>query len=363
LSLAIDAALWDEPTTGIGLYTRELTRALEARGLPVRLVGARLSGDHPRGETGRSLYALAKLRDVLGGLDETVYHALANFNLPLTSVPGKKLVLTVHDLIPLMYPDTVSTAFRWQFRLWLARSLLVADQIICVSRRTRDDLVARFDVNPARVSVVYNGVSHVDAVPRPDAIGQVYLRTLGLPAQFVLYAGALDARKNIGLVLDACARLKAKGRAVTLAVLGQSWFGSRAIEKHIAALRVQGLDVRPLGYQEAPVFYEVMRRASVFVFPSRYEGFGLPPLEAMRLGVPTIVSTAGSLPEVCGPAAVQVGPDDAEGLAAAIDRLLSSPEERARRATEGLARAAQFTWDRCAEETMAVYERALADEA
>ncbi|MHB8878158.1 MAG: glycosyltransferase family 4 protein [Myxococcaceae bacterium] len=320
--------------------------------------GALLGRRPPRGGGPQPL-CLGRLSAVLGRIDEPLYHAVANFNLPLTRVPGKRLVLTVHDLIPVLLPDTVSAAFRWQFRLWLSRSLLVADRVICVSRRTRDDLLARFEVNPGKVAVVYNGVDHVDRVPAPDPVSEVYLRTLALPPGFVLYAGALDARKNLGLVLEACARLKVRGRPTTLVVLGQSWFGSRAIEHRIATLRAEGLDVRPLGYQEAPLFYELMRRAGVFVFPSRYEGFGLPPLEAMRLGVPTIVSTAGSLPEVCGEGAVQVDPDDAEGLAGAIDRLLSSKRERSALAKAGRRQAALFTWKRCAQETLAVYEQAL----
>jgi glycosyltransferase involved in cell wall biosynthesis len=102
-----------------------------------------------------------------------------------------------------------------------------------------------------------------------------------------------------------------------------------------------------------------MRRASVFVFPSRYEGFGLPPLEAMRLGVPTIVSTAGSLPEVCGDGAIALDPDDAQGLATTLLRLVRSASQRAALSEAGRRQAAGFTWERCARETRAVYQRAL----
>ena len=124
-------------------------------------------------------------------------------------------------------------------------------------------------------------------------------------------------------------------------------------------MRAEGHDIRALGYQEDAVFYALMRRAAVFVFPSRMEGFGLPPLEAMRLGVPTVVSDAGALPEVCADAALAVSPDDAEGLAQALARLLRSKEERWAWAERGRARAAGFTWARCAQATLEAYRIAL----
>ncbi len=281
--IAFDATLWDEPTTGIGLYTRCLASALEGQGVTLERFGARVSGEHPRGRMGRTGYALARLPKDLKGSPARLFHALGNFNLPLTRLPGKAYVLTVHDLIPLTMRETVSTAFRWQFRLWLTRSLMVADRVVCVSAHTRDELLARFPEAAGRTEVVHNGVDHVDT-ERLDATGEAFVRALALPKDYVLYAGSLDVRKNVGLVLDALERLRARGRKAPLVMAGQSWFGSGAVEKRVGRMRAEGFEILPLGYQSAPVFYELMRRAAVFVFPSRGEGFGLPPLEAMRLG-------------------------------------------------------------------------------
>jgi glycosyltransferase involved in cell wall biosynthesis len=355
---AFDASLWDEPTTGIGLYTRCLASALEAEGASLERFGARTSGEHPRGTLGRSAYVLARLPGELRGSEARLYHALGNFNLPLTRLPGKAYVLTVHDVLPLTMPETVSTAFRWQFRLWLTRSLMLADRVVCVSAHTQQALEARFPESVGRTEVVHNGVDHGVAEPL-DATGEAFLRSLALPRDFVLYAGSLDVRKNVTLVLDALERLRARGRQVPLVLAGQSWFGSGPVEQRVGRLRAEGFDIRPLGYQSAPVFYALMRRAALFVFPSRGEGFGLPPLEAMHLGTPAIVSTAGSLPEVCGDAAPAVGPEDAEGLAALLARLLDSPGERRHWAQKGQRRAAEFTWKRAAERTLRVYEAAL----
>jgi glycosyltransferase involved in cell wall biosynthesis len=353
--IALDASLWDEPTTGIGLYTRELHRALIAQGAEVERWGAQRSGEQPRRGKSRTRFFLDQVPRLLEHERPEVFHAVSNFNLPLKKVDGVRMVLTVHDLIPLLLPDTVSRAFRWQFRLWLSRSLRIADAVACVSETTRLTLLEQFDVDPARVHTVHNGIDHVDRVPRPDRTTTQYLDALGLPPSFFLYAGALDARKNVGLVLRACARLKREGRNPTLVLAGQRWFGSESIEKEIAVAKDAGLDVRALGYLPDPVFYALMRRAHVFVFPSRYEGFGLPPLEAMQLGVPAIVSTVGSLPEICGDAAVQVDPDDEAGLAAQLKRLLDDPRARDALALRGKERAARFTWERCARQVLGLY--------
>jgi len=360
LSVALDATLWDEPTTGIGLYTRNLARALEDAGVQIRRLGARISGEHPRGEMSASAYVVGKVPQLLSHLGEPVYHGVCNFNLPLTRVPGKRMVLTVHDLIPILLPDAVSTAYRWQFRLWLARSLQVADAIICDSTRTKKDLLPRFDIVPDRVHVAHLGVDHVDSIPPPDAVGLAYLRAVSLPAQFVLYAGALDVRKNVACLLDAIELLRGRGETVPLAVMGQSWFGSTPAEKRIAAMKGRGFDIRLLGYQPPSIFYEVMRRATAFVFPSRYEGFGLPPLEAMHLGVPVITSNAGALPEICGSAALHVAPEDPSALADALMALLKSPEQRVIRAEKGRRWAARYTWQKTARRTIDVYRSVLA---
>lgn len=355
MRIALDASQWDEPTTGIGLHARSLFGALKSLGADVERWGARHSGEQPRGERSRTRFTLAELPRLLEVERPEVFHGLGNFNLPLRRVEGVRFVLTVHDLIPLLLPETVSTAFRWQFRLWLYRSLKVADAVVCVSETTRTSLLERFEIDPARVHTIYNGVDHVDRVPAPDRTTLLWLDALGLPKDFILYAGALDARKNVSLAVRACERLRGEGRRPTLVLAGQRWFGSKAIEAEVRQAKGRGLDVRALGYLADPVFYALMRRAGVFVFPSRYEGFGLPPLEAMRLGVPTIVSTAGALPEICGDGAVQVDPDDEVALASQLARLEDDPQAREELARKGRARAARFTWEAAARGVLALY--------
>jgi glycosyltransferase involved in cell wall biosynthesis len=354
-TVALDAMLWDEPTTGIGLYTRQVAQALGELGVSVLRVGARTSGEYPRRLRSRTLYALAELPRTLAKLRPSVFHAVGNFDLPLQRLSGTAYVLTVHDLIPLELPETVSPSFRWQFRLWLERSLRIADHVVCDSATTRLGLLERFDwLEESRVTVAHLGVDHVQ-LPVLDATSRTFLDALGLPKEYLLYVGALDARKNVALVLDALERLK-PWRRVPFVLVGQRWYGSGPVERRIREMRSAGYDIRNLGFQPEALLHTLMERATVFVFPSRGEGFGLPPLEAMALGTPVVVSTAGALPEVCGEAAVQVRPDDAAGLAAALRRLLESPEERRARAEAGRQHAKQFRWARVGEHLASVYE-------
>jgi len=351
--VALDATLWDEPTTGIARYGRSVWQALVDRGVKVLRVGARRSGELPRRLRSRTLYTLAELPAALPRSGASLFHAVGNVDLPLRRTPGVPYVLTVHDLIPLTAPQTVSRAFHWQFRLWLSRSLAVADRVVCVSAWTRDQLLAQHpELDPARVSMVHNGVDHVRPGPL-DPVTRSWLRSLALPQRWVLFAGALDARKNLDLVLDALERMGTEAPALVLA--GQPWYGSGAIERRIGRLRSSGIDIRPLGFLAEPLLWALMAQAPVFVFPSREEGFGLPPLEAMALGTPVVVSTAGALPEVCGPAAFQVSAADAGALAGAMRRLLDDPAERARRAEAGRAHARGFRWEAVADHLLDVY--------
>ena len=354
LSIAFDALLWDEPTTGIGLVTRQWAHALEQEGVQVVKMGAAHSGEFPRRALGKTGFTLARLPALLRQTDVLGYHALGNFNLPLWKVPGKKYVLTVHDLIPQLLPETVSTAFRLQFKMWLHRSLQVAEAVTCVSETTRRDLLSYYSVSPDKVWVVPNGVDHT---PPPDAQATAQVEALALPENYVLYAGSLDVRKNVTLLLSAMERLAQKGHKVPLVLMGQKWFGSGEAEQRIQALRAGGLDVRHLGYQPDNVFYEVVRRAAVFAFPSWYEGFGLPPLEAMSLGVCTLVSHGGSLPEVCGPGAWVLPLNDTAAWAQAIFECRQSDSLRAQWAEKGKRHAAAYTWSASARKLKMLYEQ------
>ena len=320
------------------------------RGVRVLRVGARRSGELPRRLSSRTLHTLAELPRVLPRSGASLFHAVGNVDLPLLRIPGVPFVLTVHDLIPLTSPDSVSRAFHWQFRLWLARSLRVADHVVCVS--SVDPVASSSPVTPSWTRRGSRWCTTGWTTPgraRSMRRRRHWLRSLGLPERWVLFAGALDARKNVELVLDALERLGPA--APTLVLAGQRWYGAgRDRAAHRWASARAGLDIRPLGYLAEPLLWALMAAAPVFVFPSRDEGFGLPPLEAMALGTPVVVSTAAALPEVCGDAAVQVAPDDAGGLATALQGLLDDPAERSAPCARPAAPTPRaFRWDTTAD--------------
>lgn len=359
LAVALDATLWDEPTTGIAQYTHRLAQALPSAGVRVARWGAAWSGEAPRGRrAGRTAFVLGTLPRLLRERPERLFHAVGNFNLPLSRVADRSFVLTVHDLIPELFPETVSRAYRLQFRFWLRRSLEVAHHVICVSERTREDLLRLHPQTRAPVTVVPHGADHVPERVT-DARALAWVERLGLPEQFFLYAGALDARKNVSLVLDAWEALWGQGRRAALVVLGQRWFGSGPVEARLTKLQSRSLDVRFLGHVSDARLWALMQRTTAFVFPSLYEGFGLPPLEAMRLGAPVVVSTGGALPEVCGDAAFIAAPDRPEEWVRALSRVLDSPEARRERGEAGRRWAARFKWEATARKTAEVYRAAM----
>jgi glycosyltransferase involved in cell wall biosynthesis len=359
MRVGFDAALLGTRTTGIGLYTEALARALSEDGASVVLMGARGRGDVPRRSPSRSLWFTAELPLRLRSARVDLFHGVNNFQLPL--VRGRvPFVITVHDLIPELMPETVSLKFRWQFQLWLRRTLEVASAVICISETTRRDLLALHPIDPARVHVVHNGVDHVpDRID--DAEADRLLAPLSLPSKYFLCAGALDPRKNVGVVVEAIRRLGARHAGVSLVIAGQDWFGSNRIGAELDAKIKAGAPIRRVGFLPERTLFAAMQRAVAFVFPSRYEGFGLPPLEAMRLGTPALVSDAGALPEICGEAATQLPSENADVWARAMQRLLEDGAEHERLARVGRERARTFTWRGCARQTRVVYESVVGE--
>jgi glycosyltransferase involved in cell wall biosynthesis len=260
-------------------------------------------------------------------------------------------VVTIHDVYAAVEPRWFTWRAGWQLRTMQRRAAHSASAVITVSERTRADLVERYAVRPERIRVVYNGVDHTRFRPAevevdPEAIA----RRFGVRHPFVLCVGSLMPWRNAPRLLRAVSRL-----GYGLLFVGRDIWGTDPTARLAAE---QGWDwVRFAGYvpdAELPALYAA---ASVFAYPSLYEGFGIPPIEAMACGTPVVASTAGALPEVLGDAALLVDPYDVDGLASALQAAARDTGELRRR---GLARAARFSWRRAAEETWQVYEAAAA---
>lgn len=262
--------------------------------------------------------------------------------------PDVPVLVTVHDLVPLLFAPTwwrkVYTAPRASrlMRTTLGR----ADAVLANSAFTAAE-VRRVLGNPrATITVTPLAADDFLAPPTPEAVAAA--ERLAIPAPYVLAVGAGDARKNLGLLLDAGAALAARGTPITVAVLGP---GAK-LERQVAGRDAPWL-VAP-GFVEDAVLAALYARALALVFPSRYEGFGLPVLEAMAAGAAVITTREASLPEVAGEAAVYVDPDDVEGLANAIMHLAANETTRARLAEAGRARASMFSWRETATKTLDV---------
>jgi glycosyltransferase involved in cell wall biosynthesis len=266
-------------------------------------------------------------------------------------------VTTIHDLNYLMVPDAHFGLRGLGMRALVPLAARTAHRIVADSGSTRDDLVARLGVDAAKIDVVPLGLGRpAGAVPTPEA--ELRGRHGLGRRRVVLSLSAKRPHKNLRGLLDALALIAPERRPV-LVLPGYPTPHEEELRAHARSLRLED-DVRFLGWTSGEDVEGLLAMSAAFVFPSFYEGFGLPVLEAMARGVPVACSDRASLPEVAGDAAILFDPTDPAAIAAALERLLSDPGEATRLRAAGIERAAQFTWTRTAELTLASYERALA---
>jgi glycosyltransferase involved in cell wall biosynthesis len=277
----------------------------------------------------------------------------------LLTLTGGARVLTIHDVIPYVYPET-STRLDWLiYHMWLPRTARKADAIITDSGPSREDIVTHLSVPPERVEVVPLAA---DRRFRPMKTAEVepVLQEYGVERPYILYVGALESRKNLPRLLEAYALLRQWSELWKLVIVGaRKWKSSPIFDT------VQRLALEPhvyfTGYVKDEHLPAIYAGADLFAFPSLYEGFGLPILESMACGTPVVTSNSSSLPEVAGDVAILVDPYNVEEIAEAMRRVLEDGDLAQELRKGGLERAAQFTWERTARETVAVYEKVIRD--
>ena len=285
-------------------------------------------------------------------------HALA-FVAPLAA--PCPFVVTIYDLSFLRYPEAFRPFNRWYLRQFTANSVKRARAIIAISESTRQDVINLLGAPPERVHTIYCGA---DAQFRPLSTTDIaaFKAARGLPDTFVLFLGTLEPRKNVDGLIRAYAHWREQEPNVPPLIIagGKGWYYSHIFEL-VESLNLTEYIRFPnyIPQAELPLWYNA---ASLFVYPSHFEGFGLPVLEAMACGTPVITSTASSLPEVAGPddAARLVNPADTEALAEAMRQVMADLDLQAAMSQQGLARAAEFRWDKTARETVEVYRKAMA---
>lgn len=298
---------------------------------------------------------LQRIRCDRGGLARIARpERLDVLHCPKSAVPAGldfPAVATVHDVIFLKYPDFYPFWWRWYWVRSLRKSMERAAAAVCVSETTARDLEALVPAARGKAVAVPSGIDGRFGAITDEAAASVR-RRLGVEGPYFLSVGNLTARKNVPVLLEAFEEVRRR-HPLALVIAGAPDYGARGIMPLIERQTA----VKHLGHVGDEPLAALYRGAVALVYPSQYEGFGLPALEAMSCGCPVIASTGGALPETVGDAGLLVEPGSAPALAAAMTRLLTEPGLREILVGKGRARAAAFTWRRTAERMMEVFRK------
>jgi glycosyltransferase involved in cell wall biosynthesis len=308
----------------------------------------------------RKLWRLRAAASYFGGppMDKafngvTLFHATEHLLPKLTRA---RSVFTLHDTAYLLFPQYHLLQNRLYLTVMMPRFLARADAVITVSENTRRDALRFYRLDPAKVHVIPEGVEpRFQPENNPQQRAEIKKR-YGLPDRFILCVSTIEPRKNLPLLLEAYTALRPQCPNVGLVIAGGKGWLYESFFEHLRSLGLES-QITLTGYVPEADLPGLINCAEVFTYPSKFEGFGLPPLEAMACGVPVVCSNASSLPEVVGDAGILLPPDDVRGWVEALTHVLTDPTFHADLRARGLARARQFSWETAARQTWAVYEK------
>ena len=379
MRLGVDGLPLLEIKTGVGRYTFELATALRplsddlkvffyyGRSWNRDIVSTHV--DEGYSITGKVSAALKKCLPVAlkGHLRNQIfnwgcrhnqldlYHA-TNYVAPEFDIP---LVVTVHDLSFMRYPETHPARRLSWLSGGFSSTIKRARQILTVSEFSKNEIVELLGVDPVNITIAYNGVDSRFRPLQPDFLRAKLKKWSLEPDGYLLSVGTLEPRKNLTTLFKAYELLPDEIKNNwPMVVVGMAGWKEKNILKEMDALIRKG-NLIPLGYLSDEQLSVIYAGAKLFVYPSLYEGFGIPPLEAMACGIPVISSNRASLPEVVGQAGVLVDPEDVSAIAQALESVLADSQKSRTMSRMGLQQASKFTWRACAEKTFGVYQKAL----
>jgi glycosyltransferase involved in cell wall biosynthesis len=357
--------------SGIGSYVRALVPAVTGASMETRFVF--LTGKNPT--CGRLCFggkncALLPCNAPVYSFGEQVElpfkipHAdifwSPHYNVPIFPIRARKRLVTIHDVFHLAYFNSLTLTQKIYAKILINAAVRLSDKIITVSEFSKREIVKHTGVAERKIRVIHNGIDgqRLHVVEKSASLKAVKEK-YGLPEQFILFVGNVKPHKNVVRLLLAFDRMLRKGfHDYGLVIVGQRQ-GFITGDKEVFRILEESPSVKKRtvfsGYvadEDLPAFYNL---ASLFVCPSLYEGFGLPPLEAMACGCPVVVSNVASLPEVCGDAAYYVDPYSVESIAEGIEKVLTDEDLRGELVRRGLERAKLFTWEKSAKEHMRVF--------
>ncbi|RJQ33525.1 MAG: glycosyltransferase family 1 protein [Actinobacteria bacterium] len=369
MNIGIDITSALNQTAGIGRYTKQLVKNLIEIDSNNQYIFYSFFGDTKDESAFANKQVITRFRNYPSQSFKTLLFALKTLRIPtdflvseanvvhlpdfVLPAPNKPTVLTVPDLTFIRYPEYYTLKNRLYMKSVAAHSINKAKAIITYSKATKNDLVEIFGVANNKITSIYLGVDE-HFKPSTDKEIENIKNKYKLPDRYILSLGTIEPRKNYNRLLGAYLKLKKNTADNTSLVIAgkKGWHCKNFLEK----LDNAGKNVIWLNFVDEADLPALYTSASVFVYPSLYEGFGLPPLEAMACGTPVVCSNTSSLPEVVGDAALQVDPYKTGEIAEAVYKILDGKELADKLSKKGIDRAKQFSWKKTAEQTLEVYK-------
>lgn len=376
MQLAFNATALLSPLTGIGQYAHHLAKGLqhvsdidvdffygagwssEVRTKPIPKVRTIISWVHRVLPNSYGAARTIQQRQFSKGGRQRRHDLYHEPNFLAYRFDGPSII-TVHDLSWIRYPEMHPVARVRALNKYFQPGLERAALILTDSEFVRQELVEVFGIKPERICPVLLGVEALFHPRTADETRTVLTANGLLHGQYLLTVGTLEPRKNLAVALRAFMQLDPQIRKrFPLVLVGMKGWHTSALEQQIAPLVAAG-EIRQLGYLPRADLTQIIAGATALIYPSIYEGFGLPPLEAMACGVPVITSNVSSMPEVVGDTGLMLDPQDVDGFAKGMETLLTAPNVRDAMARKALARSAQFTWANCVSQTVDAYRLVL----